>query len=77
MLNNEQKSIAVISYYWGVADRDVANSNENPEVAYGAASLTAEKILEELGLSLPNPEDFAKFIKEMEEINKVIWKDMK
>ena len=75
MYSNREKEIAVLSYFCSKAEDDIIKGADYV-VARETAIHCATMVLDELGLEIPEPTEFGKFMMEMDEIGLQINKDI-
>lgn len=76
MLSNREKELVTLAYYQGTCDNQLLADPKADEVLIReAVKVATEKVLEELGLSLPNAIEFNAFMDEMDEITKILLKE--
>ena len=79
MLSNREKMLVALAYYQGACDNEkVRNSKDKHEMLQDAALKSADGVLIELGISMPNiseSKDLYDFMQEMEEITKILCKE--
>ena len=79
MLSNKEKMLVTLSYYQGACDNVKMHSpRDKHEMLQEAALRSAQGILEELGISMPNAwesKDLYDFMQEMEEITGILCKE--
>ena len=76
MLSNREKELVTLAYYQGTCDNQlVADPKADKVLIREAVKVATEKVLEELGLSLPNATEFNAFMDEMDEITKILLKE--
>ena len=76
MLSNREKELVTLAYYQGTCDNQLlADPKADKVLIREAVKVATEKILEELGLSLPNATEFNAFMDEMDEITKILLKE--
>jgi len=77
MLSNREKELCTLAYYQGTCDNQLlSNPKENEQVVREAVKVATEKVLEELGLHLPDATEFNAFMDELDEITKILLKEM-
>ena len=79
MLSNKEKMLVTLSYYQGACDNVKMHSpRDKHEMLQNAVIASTSKILEELGIGMPNPfenKDLYDYMQEMEEITGILCKE--
>ena len=79
MLSNKEKMLVTLSYYQGACDNVKIHSPiDKHGILQQAAIKSAQGILEELGISMPDfkeMDDLYDYMQEMEEITKILCKE--
>ena len=79
MLSNREKMLVALAYYQGACDNvKVHSPKDKHEMLQDAAMKSADGILIELGISMPDiseSKDLYDFMWEMEEITKILCKE--
>lgn len=79
MLSNREKMLVTLSYYQGACDNVKMHTPiEKHEMLQNAVIASTSKILEELGIGMPNPsenKDLYDYMQEMEQITGILCKE--
>lgn len=76
MLSNREKELVTLAYYQGTCDNQlISEPNADEKMIREAVKIATVKVLEELGLNLPDSSEFNAFMDEMDEITKILIKE--
>ena len=79
MLSNKEKMLVTLAYYQGACDNVKMHTPvEKHDMLQDAVIKSTSKILEELGIDMPNPyenKDLYDYMQEMEEITGILCKE--
>jgi hypothetical protein len=76
MLSNREKELVTLAYYQGTCDNQLLSDPKTDEkMIREAVKIATEKVLEELGLNLPDASEFNAFMDELDEITKILLKE--
>lgn len=76
MLSNREKELVTLAYYQGTCDNQlISEPNADEKLIRDAVKIATVKVLEELGLNLPDSSEFNAFMDEMDEITKILIKE--
>ena len=76
MLSNREKELVTLAYYQGTCDNQlISEPNADEKLIRDAVKIATIKVLEELGLNLPDSSEFNAFMDEMDEITKILIKE--
>ncbi len=76
MLSNREKELVTLAYYHGTCDNAILNDAAiDIPLHRKSVGLATEKVLNELGLDLPDPKEFMDFMKELEVITQYLLKE--
>ena len=74
MLSGREKELVTLAYYHGTCDNAILNdSTIDIPLHRKSVGLATEKVLNELGLDLPDPKEFMDFMKEWEVITQYLF----
>ena len=76
MLSGREKALVTLAYYHGTCDNAILNDAAiDIPLHRKSVGLATEKVLNELGLDLPDPKEFMDFMKELEVITQYLLKE--
>jgi len=76
MLSNREKELVTLAYYQGTCDNQlISDPKADEKLTREAVKVATIKVLEELGLNLPDASEFNDFMDEMDEITKILIKE--
>jgi hypothetical protein len=76
MLSGREKELVTLAYYHGTCDNAILNDAAiDIPLHRKSVGLATEKVLNELGLDLPDPKEFMDFMKELEVITQYLLKE--
>jgi len=76
MLSGREKELVTLAYYHGTCDNAILTDNTiDVQLHRKSVGIATEKVLNELGLDLPDPKEFMDFMKELEVITQYLLKE--
>jgi len=76
MLSGREKELVTLAYYHGTCDNAILSDPKiDIDLHRKSVGLATQKVLNELGLDVPDPKEFMDFMKELEVITQYLLKE--
>lgn len=75
MLTKDEKALFIMAYFLGTMDRDILSGTKR-DIATRAGTKAMNYLLEEFGLSHEREEEAVDFVKELDQVSRILSKEM-